>query len=180
MSSTGDPLRIRDHVLGFDDDIADYRVASEGTRQSLESRLDVSYGSHPNERLDLFFPRDAADVRARPVHLFVHGGYCQALSKSDYSFVADTVTGLGAIAAIVGYSLMLGVHMPVLIEQVRRAVGWLRDNAASFGGDPGRLSASGHSAGAHLASYSFLEGPGEMRPLDQGDAEPKSWRHLLA
>jgi arylformamidase len=168
MSRTGDPLRIRDHVLGFDDDIADYRVASERTRQSLESRLDVSYGSHSDERLDLFFPRDAADVQARPIHLFVHGGYWRAFSKSDYSFVADTVTGLGAIAAIVGYSLMPGVRMPVLIEQVRRAVGWLRDNAAGFGGDPGRLSASGHSAGAHLASYLFLEGAGEMRPLDQG------------
>ena len=143
-------------------------VASERTRQSLESRLDVSYGSHPDERLDLFFPRDAADVQARPIHLFVHGGYWRAFSKSDYSFVADTVTGLGAIAAIVGYSLMPGVRMPVLIEQVRRAVGWLRDNAAGFGGDPGRLSASGHSAGAHLASYLFLEGAGEMRPLDQG------------
>jgi arylformamidase len=168
MSGTSDPLRILDHVLSFDDDIADYRVASEGTRQRLESRLDVSYGSHPDERLDLFFPRDAADVRAWPIHLFVHGGYWRAFSKSDYSFVADTVTELGAIAAIVGYSLMPEVRMPVLIEQVRRAVGWLRDNAASFGGDPGRLSASGHSAGAHLASYLFLEGPGEMRPLDQG------------
>jgi arylformamidase len=108
MSRAHDPLRIRNHVLGFDDDIADYRVTSEGTRQSLESRLDVSYGSHPDERLILFFPRDAADVQARPIHLFVHGGYWRAFSKSDYSFVADTVTGLGAIAAIVVYSLIPG------------------------------------------------------------------------
>jgi arylformamidase len=64
---------------------------------------------------------------------------------------------------------MPGVRMPVLIEQVRRAVGWLRDKCGSFGGDPGRLSASGHSAGAHLASYLFLEGPGEIdRPRYRG------------
>jgi arylformamidase len=83
MSRAYDPLRIRDHVLGFDDDIADYWVvASEGMRKSLESRLDVSYGCHLEERLDLFFPRDAADVQARPIHLLVHGGYRRAFSKS--------------------------------------------------------------------------------------------------
>jgi arylformamidase len=34
---------------------------------------------------------------------------------------------------------------------VRRAVAWIRRNAASFGGDPERIHVSGHSSGGHLA-----------------------------
>src|SRR6266571_1949542 len=36
------------------------------------------------------------------------------------------------------------------VEQVRRAVAWVYLNAASFGGDAGRLHLSGHSSGSHL------------------------------
>ena len=39
-----------------------------------------------------------------------------------------------------------------MAEQVRRAIVWVRENAASFGGDPERLYLSGHSSGAHLAA----------------------------
>lgn len=48
---------------------------------------------------------------------------------------------------------MPAARMDVLVGQVRRAAHWLRAEAASFGGDPRLLSASGHSAGAHLASF---------------------------
>jgi arylformamidase len=37
-----------------------------------------------------------------------------------------------------------------MVEQVRRAVGWVYRNAQSFGGDPGRLYLSSHSSGSHL------------------------------
>jgi arylformamidase len=43
-----------------------------------------------------------------------------------------------------------------MVEQVRRAIAWVRRNARSFGGDPERIFLSGHSSGAHLASCALL------------------------
>jgi len=43
----------------------------------------------------------------------------------------------------------------VLVDQVRRAKQWVLENIASHGGDASRFTVSGHSAGAHLASFLF-------------------------
>jgi len=40
----------------------------------------------------------------------------------------------------------------------------LQDHAKEFGADPGRITTSGHSAGAHLASYLAAIGPTEVSP----------------
>ena len=154
-----DLFRIRDHVADFEGHVAGYRAASAATRARLRSRLGLAYGAGAEERIDLYFPdRRRADL---PVHLFVHGGYWRAFSREDYAFVADAITDAGAIAAVMDYALMPAARMETLVGQVRRASAWLADTAPSFGGDPARLTASGHSAGAHLASYLVARGPHE-------------------
>ena len=148
-----DPFMIRAHVPDWEAQVADYRCASERTCQTSRDRRTVAYGAHADERLDLYFPAPTQLAELRPIHLFVHGGYWRAFSKDDYAFVADAITEAGAIAAIVDYSLMPAARMADLVGQVRRAARWLETEAESFGGDPHALSASGHSAGAHLASF---------------------------
>lgn len=148
-----DPFRIRDHVADFDDIVADIRTRSETARASLAMQGDIAYGSDPTETLDLFFPAGPrADL---PVHIFIHGGYWRMFSKRDYSYVAQTVTQAGAIAVIIDYALMPAVRMATIVDQVRRAKRWVIDNIAEHGGDPRRLTVSGHSAGAHLATFLF-------------------------
>lgn len=154
-----DPFMIRAHVPDFESHLAAYRRASERTRQSLRGVRDLAYGDHPDERLDLYLPEEGEGPF--PVHVFVHGGYWRAFSKLDFAFVADAVTAHGAIAAIIDYSLMPKARMATLVGQVRRAVAWLAGNAGRWGGDPAALSASGASAGAHLASLLACRGPGE-------------------
>jgi arylformamidase len=148
-----DLFRIRAHVADFDAIVQDLAAASLRTRETLSWEADIAYGAGPDETLDIFFP-DGARSR-RPVHMFIHGGYWRMFSKLDYSYVADTVTRSGAIAVIVDYSLMPAVRMNVLIDQVRRAKQWVTNNIEPYGGDPHRLTISGHSAGAHLATFLF-------------------------
>lgn len=145
-----DPFRIRDHVPGFDGNVRDYAERSAATRARLPMLADVAYGPWPEERLDLFFP--APEVATGAVHMFVHGGYWRMFSKNDFSFVAETVTGAGAIAVIVDYALMPAVRMDVIVNQVRRAKSWTKAHIADHGGDPSQLTISGHSAGAHLCA----------------------------
>jgi arylformamidase len=158
-----DQFRIRGHVANFDEIVADIIARSAATRVRVPMQADIAYGDAPAEKVDLFFPAGAST--SRPVHIFIHGGYWRAFSKSDYSLVAETVVGSGAIAVIVDYALMPSVRMAALVDQVRRAKQWVLDNIAQYGGNPERLTISGHSAGGHLATMLFQHehGPSQVR-----------------
>ena len=156
-----DPFRTRDHVTDFDRFVTAYADRSAEARQRHAARLDQSYGNGPDERLDLFFPPDMSG--AKPVHLFIHGGYWRMFSKKDFSFVANSVVAAGGIAAVIDYGLMPEVRMKTIVAQVQKAAAWIVANAASFGGDPARLTISGHSAGGHLCC-SLLEHASPVRP----------------
>ena len=56
MNPPDDPYRIRSYVSDFDAIAAGYRQASDRARQNWRQIADMSYGAHPDERLDLFFP----------------------------------------------------------------------------------------------------------------------------
>jgi arylformamidase len=150
-----DPFRNRDHIPEFDALVEEYVTRSQATRRHLKSRLNVPYGPEPDERLDLFFPHGA--IENAPLHVFIHGGYWRMFSKDDFSYIAETATQCGAVAAIIGYSLIPKVRMNIIVEQVRRALHWLIGHARELGVSPERLTISGHSAGAHLASLVFSE-----------------------
>lgn len=151
--STLDLFRIRDHVPDFDDVVRDILARSELARARLPMKADVHYGSGASETVDLFFPENMTS--AAPVHMFIHGGYWRMFSKDDYSCIAETITNAGAIAVIVDYALMPTVRMAHIVDQVRRARDWIVAHISDFGGDPQQLTVSGHSAGAHLATFLF-------------------------
>jgi arylformamidase len=150
-----DQFRIRAHVADFDDIVREIISRSEVTRATLPMLADIAYGTDLTETVDLFFP-DRPRIEL-PVHMFIHGGYWRMFSKRDYSYVADTITKAGAIAVIVDYALMPSVRMADIVDQIRRARRWIADHIAEHGGDPGRLTISGHSAGAHLSTFLFNE-----------------------
>lgn len=145
-----DPFRTRDVVPDFDRHVADYAARSLITRARLPIHADIAYGPSPAERLDLFLP--PAHRATGAVHMFIHGGYWRMFAKEDFSFVAETVTGAGAIAVIVDYALMPAVRMETLVAQVRRARDWIAAHIGAYGGDASRLTLSGHSAGAQLGA----------------------------
>jgi arylformamidase len=148
-----DPFRIRDHVAGFDEIVGDIRARSFSTRRTVAMEANVAYGREAGETLDIFLPNGAG--LDRPIHMFIHGGYWRMFSKEDYSCIAETVTRAGAVAAIVDYSLMPMARMEVLVGQVLKAKAFLLAHADRFGANPERFSVSGHSAGAHLATFLF-------------------------
>ena len=129
--------------------LAWYAAESEATRRALECRLDVSYGQHPGEALDIF---PAAGPRPAPVQVFIHGGYWQRLDKADFSYVARGFVPAGAALVAINYALVPTVSLDELVRQCRASIAWVHANAASFGGDPARVFVSGHSAGGHLVA----------------------------
>jgi len=49
----------------------------------------------------------------------------------------------------------VGGSLMVLADQVRRAIAWVFQNIARFGGDPNRLYLGGQSSGGHLAAVAL-------------------------
>lgn len=154
-----DHYRIRDFVPDFDAIAAEFAERSRALSAEANVLKDVRYGARAREVLDIIMP-DSPKAGA-PLHVFVHGGYWRSGEKENYRFVAAPVLAAGGIAAIVEYDLMPGERLGVLVDQVRRSVLWLQQHAGDFGADPRRLTVSGHSAGAHLASFLAATGPAE-------------------
>ncbi len=156
-----DLFHVPSHVPDFEKHVADYEAASDADARAGSRASSISLTAKGRTRNSICsFPKGIGDA-PRPIHMFVHGGYWRAQSKDRYAFIADEVTAAGAVAAVIDYSLMPKARMATLVDQTRRAARWLSQNAATFGGDPKAISASGHSAGGHLASYLFARAPHE-------------------
>jgi arylformamidase len=133
-----------------------YRSASAAARERLACRPDVRYGPDPAEVLD-FFPATRPDA---PLHVFVHGGHWQELSKDESSFAAPAFVEAGAAFVALGYGLAPGRDLPAMVASVRRGLVWLREHAQELGSRPDRVYASGSSAGAHLVAMALTGIPG--------------------
>ncbi len=157
-----DLYRNRDFIPDFDAIMAETAARSREMTARAELRADIAYGPSPRERMDLLLPPDPA--RGAPIHLFLHGGYWRAGSKEDHRLVAAPVLAAGGIAAIATYDLMPVTRLGRIVAQARAAARHLVAIAPEFGGDPARFTASGHSAGAHLASYLAATGPEDTGP----------------
>lgn len=137
-------------------------------------------GAHPvKHRLDLYLPerRDFTTV------VFIHGGNWVEGDKSLHVAGADIYANIGRFlathgygAAVVNYRLMPGVAWEAQPADIARAVKWLRDNIASYGGDPSGLVLMGHSAGAQLASLVAVN----PRWLQEVDVPASAIRGVIA
>lgn len=151
--------------------VARYAAESEAVRKAAgpRARLRLSYGPGAEETLDYFAARDDGNG-ARPVVVFIHGGYWQALNASDASFAAPAFNAQGIDYVAFNYTLAPRARMDEIVGETRRAVLWLSRNAGRFGGDGGRIVLTGHSAGAHLAAMMLAADWAGERPGIAGAA----------
>ncbi len=140
--------------------IASYGELSRQVKARYPS-LTERYGAGADEVLDIYPPVMAAGAGASaatngkvgaPVHVFVHGGAWQRLTKDESAFPAPAFVENGVMFVALNFSCVPEVRLPDMADQCRRAIVWLRRNAWRFGGDPERIHLSGHSSGGHLAA----------------------------
>lgn len=133
-----------------------WRVESAAYRdEAPAARPDLRYGGRPRQRIDLFHPDGATPA---PLHLFLHGGYWQAMERGDFSFVARGLNARGIATAIIGYSLCPEVSLADIVDEASAAVAWLHARRDDLGLDHGPLQVSGHSAGGQLAAMLAASG----------------------
>ena len=136
------------------DVIASYATISQAVRARYPFATE-HYGPDADETLDIYPPVTAARAGSghagAPVHVFVHGGAWQRLTKDESAFAAPAFVESGAIYIALNFSVIPKVRLPDMADQCRRAIVWIARNAWRFGGDPKRIHLSGHSSGGHLA-----------------------------
>ena len=118
-------------------------------RDARACRLDVAFGAHADETVDVF----PAGMDA-PIQVFIHGGYWQAMNKRDFSYIADGFVDAGATLVVVNYTLAPAADIDEIVRQCRAALAWTWRNADGIG-DRDRIHVSGHSAGGHLTAMTM-------------------------
>ena len=110
---------------------------------------DIQYGPEQRSNMDMFVPKSN---QLLPIHVFIHGGYWQELSKNESAFAAPNFIDNNVIFIAFDYTLAPEANLYEIVDQTRRGILSILKNAEKFGGDPDNITISGSSAGGHLVA----------------------------
>jgi acetyl esterase/lipase len=119
--------------------------------RAQDVKRDIPYAEKAHERqvLDVYSPKGAKNL---PVVFWIHGGGWQTGDKKDVQLKPQVFNDKGFVFVSTNYRLLPDFDMGTIVRDVARAVRWVHDHVAEYGGDPKRLFVMGHSAGAQLAA----------------------------
>jgi acetyl esterase/lipase len=135
-------------------------TAQPATGPAITVHENVEYGSVNGTDLHLDVYEPAAHVtQPRPAVVLIHGGGWISFDKSTMRSMGNLLARHGFVAFAVDYRLFHDSQnrWPAQLDDVQRAVRWVRANAATYGVNPARIGAFGHSAGAQLAALLGME-----------------------
>lgn len=136
--------------------------ARQGTLP-VQTMLNVAYGKHPLQTMDVYLPADRQTETTRSL-ILVHGGGWNSGRKTDFQIYIDTFRHRLPDWAIFNLSYRLagsGTVFPAQEKDVRAAVECIERRAAKYGVNPESFAMLGVSAGAHLA---LLQAYKQKRP----------------
>ncbi|CAM3125737.1 esterase [Mycobacterium intermedium] len=118
----------------------------------------ISYGEHGSRnRLDIWRRPDLDRNGKAPVLLQVHGGAWMVGDKRGQAHpLMSHLAELGWICVSVNYRLSPRWTWPDHIIDVKRAIAWVKEHIAEYGGDPDWIAITGGSAGGHLSSLAAV------------------------
>ena len=113
----------------------------------------IAYGDHPRQRLDIYRPEGEGPF---PVAVFVHGGSWATGDRAGYSWAGRALACSGFLTVVPSYRLVPEGRYPGFVEDTAAAIAWAYRNAADQGGNPAKLAAIGHSAGAYNVAQAVM------------------------
>lgn len=122
----------------------------------VERVRDVSYGpARQRNLLDVY--RCRSRPTGAPVLLQIHGGGWAISNKNQQGKpIMLHMASRGWVCVAPNYRLSPRATWPAQIEDVKRALAWIREHVHEFGGDPSLVLVTGGSAGGHLTALAAL------------------------
>jgi acetyl esterase/lipase len=118
--------------------------------------IDYWGDGHRRHRLDIYRSR-LTPPNGAPVMVYIHGGAWVIGEKREqgkpmmYELVAQ-----GWVCVAINYRLSPKATWPDHMVDAKRAVAWVKEHIAEYGGDPSFVAVSGGSAGGHLSALLAL------------------------
>ncbi len=113
--------------------------------------IDYAGDGARSHRLDLYRPR--RPLHNAPVLLYIHGGAWMMGDKREQGLpMIHHLASRGWVCVTINYRLSPRARFPDHLIDCKRALAWVKENIAGYGGDPTFVAVSGGSAGGHLAA----------------------------
>jgi acetyl esterase/lipase len=127
-------------------------------RRYVEKANTVQYGPHPRvNRADIWRRADLPRDGKAPVLLQVPGGaWAIGMRKPQAYPLLSHMADRGWVCVSIDYRVSPKHTWPDHMVDVKRALAWIKENIADYGGDPDFVAITGGSAGGHLSSLAAL------------------------
>jgi hypothetical protein len=119
---------------------------------------DIPYGPHGTaNHLDIWRRPDLDRAGRAPVLLQIPGGAWASGNKRGQAHpLMSHLTELEWVCVAINYRLSPKSTWPDHIVDVKRAISWVKEHIAAYGGDPDFVALTGGSAGGHLSALAAL------------------------
>jgi len=139
----------------------------------IPTQDDIPYGAAGGQVLtmDYYAPKGAGP---HPIAIIIHGGgYVGGTSKNgSEAYCADFLAPAGYAVFSINYRLAPKFPYPDMVQDVERAVRYIRHNAKRWDADPSKIALVGGSAGGFLSNMvGLLNVPGNPSAMDPVDRE---------
>lgn len=127
-------------------------------RRYVEKADTVQYGPHPRANLaDIWRRTDLPRDGQAPVLLQVPGGaWAIGMRRPQAYPMLSHLADHGWVCVSIDYRVSPRNSWPDHMVDVKRALAWIKEHIAEYGGDPGFVAITGGSAGGHLAALAAL------------------------
>lgn len=110
------------------------------------------FWNYKDLKLDIILPFKRIESERNPLLVWICGGAWMTMERTAHLPWLMNFARRGYIVASVEYRLSNSAHFPAQLEDVKKAVRYLRAHADELGIDPGKVIVGGESAGAYLAA----------------------------
>ena len=112
----------------------------------------IAYGSHVRQIMDISLPSSAGADKEVPIILCIHGGSWSGGDKTDFDEMKEVIHNFNCAYVTINYRLIPdGAIYSDMMEDIRLAVAYLKNNGKKYHLKTDKLAIVGSSAGGHLA-----------------------------
>lgn len=133
----------------------------------------IVYGEAAGEKLTMDYYKGAGPA-PHPIAIIIHGGgFIGGTSKNgSEAYCADFLAPAGYAVFSINYRLAPKYPYPAMVEDVQRAIRFIRANASEWAAYPNRIALVGGSAGGYLSNMAgLLNAPGNPASTDRVERE---------
>ena len=112
----------------------------------MKNILDISYGSAPNQTLDLILP----EAENFPLFIYFHGGGLEAGDKAGAVSMKEFLVSHGVAVISANYRMYPAAHYPDFVEDAAAVVDWAFSHIGEYG-HCRNVYVGGSSAGGYLS-----------------------------